>query len=126
MPGPLATAPSSRAPPRSTVSYSAWAVSPVTLNCVVTSSCGVQSAGGQNVNVTVNTCGLVAQSTNVVYDPVNGTTITGQGVMGANWYLNASGDVTTPLPWPTIQSGTVSASPFTVNDPDAINPFISP
>lgn len=105
----------------STVTYTAWAVSPVTLNCVVTSPCGFQSAGGQNVNVTVNICGLVVQTTNVVYDAVNGTTITGTGVMGANWYLNASGDVTTPLPWTTIQSGTVTASPFTVNDPDAIN-----
>jgi len=102
----------------STVAYTAWAVSPVTLNCVVTSSCGLTSPGGQNVNVTVNICGLLVQTTNsVVYDPVNGATITGIGVMGANWYLNASGDVTTPLPWPTIQSGTVSVSPFTVNDP---------
>ena len=61
------------------------------------------------------------QTTNVVYDAVIGTTITGGGVMGANWYLNASGDVTTPLPWPTIQTGTVTINPFTVNDPDAIN-----
>ena len=105
----------------STVAYTASAVSPVTLNCVVTSPCGFTSAGGQNVEVTVNICGLVVQATNVVYDAVNGTTITGQGVMGAGWLLNASGDVTTPLPWPTIQSGSVSASPFTVNDPDAIN-----
>src|ERR1035437_5972719 len=33
----------------STVTYSAWAVSPVTLNCVVTSSCGATSPGGQTV-----------------------------------------------------------------------------
>jgi hypothetical protein len=105
----------------STVNYTAWAVSPVTLNCVVTSPCGVTSAGGQNVQVTVNTCGLVVQSTNVVYDAVNGATITGQGVMGAGWYLNASDTATAPLPWPTILGGTVGASPFTVNDPDAIN-----
>src|ERR1039457_5179377 len=105
----------------STVTYSAWAVSPVTLNCVVTSSCGVTSPGGQNVNVTVNICGLVVQTTNIVYDAVSGTTITGGGVMGPNWYLNASSDVTTPLPWPTIQTGSVTINPFTVNDPDAIN-----
>jgi autotransporter-associated beta strand protein len=105
----------------STVTYTAWAVNPVTLNCVVTSPCGVTSPGGQNVTVTVNICGLMVQTTNVVYDAVNGTTLAGTGVMGAGWYLNASGDVTTPLPWPTIQSGTVTASPFTVNDPDAIN-----
>jgi fibronectin-binding autotransporter adhesin len=105
----------------STVSYTAWAVSPVTLNCVVTSPCGAQSAGGQNLEVPVNICGLVVQTTNVVYDAVNGTTITGTGVMGANWYLNASDDATTPLPWTTIQSGSVSASPFTLNDWDAIN-----
>jgi autotransporter-associated beta strand protein len=105
----------------STVTYSAWVFSPVTLNCVVTSACGVQSAGGQNVNVTVNICGLVVQTTNVVYDAVNGATITGMGVMGAGWYLNATNDVTAPLPWPTIQSGTVYASPFTVNDPTATN-----
>jgi autotransporter-associated beta strand protein len=105
----------------STLAYTAWAVGPVTLNCVVTSPCGVTSAGGQNFQVTVNICGLVVQTTNVVYDAVIGTTITGGGVMGANWYLNASGDVTTPLPWPTIQTGTVTINPFTVNDPDAIN-----
>ena len=105
----------------STVTYSAWAVDPVTLNCVVTSPCGVQSPGGQNVNVTVNTCGLVVQTTNVVYDPVNGTSINAMGVMGANWSLNASEDVTAPLPWPILQFGTVTASPFTVNDSDGIN-----
>jgi autotransporter-associated beta strand protein len=105
----------------STVTYSAWAVSPVTLNCVVTSSCGATSSGGQNVNVTVNICGLVVQTTNVVYDVVSGTTITGGGVMDANWILNASDDVTAPLPWPTILSGTVHANPFTINDADAIN-----
>jgi autotransporter-associated beta strand protein len=106
----------------STVTYSAWAVSPVTLNCVVTSSCGVTSPGGQNVNVTVNICGLVVQTTNVVYDAVSGTIIiTGGGVMGANWILNASDDVTTPLPWPTILSGTVIANPFSVPDADAVN-----
>jgi len=104
----------------STVSYSAWAINPVTLNCVVTSSCGAVSAGGQNVNVTVNICGQVVDSTNVVYDPATGATITGAGVMGANWYLNASEDVTAPLPWATIRGGTVTVSPFTVNDPDAI------
>lgn len=104
-----------------TVTYSAWANGPVTLNCVVTSGCGVASAGGQNSNVTVNTCGPLVQSTNVVYDPVNGATITGTGVMGATWYLNASTNATAPLPWPTIQTGTVSASPFTVTDPNAVN-----
>jgi hypothetical protein len=105
----------------STVAYTASAVNPVTLNCVVTSPCGVTSAGGQNVNVAVNICGLLMQTTNVVYDAVNGATITGGGVLGANWYLNASSDATAPLPWPTIQSGTIGASPFTVTDPDAIN-----
>ena len=105
----------------STVAYTAWAVSPVTLNCVVTSPCGVTSAGGQNVNVTVNICGLVVQSTNIVYDAMNGATITGGGVMDANWILNASDDVTAPLPWPTILSGTVHANPFTINDADAVN-----
>ena len=105
----------------STVTYTAWAVDPVTLNCVVTSPCGAQSAGGQNFNVTVNICGLVVQATNsVVYDPVNGATITGTGVMDANFSLNASEDVTAPLPWPIIQYGTVNTSPFTVNDGDAI------
>ena len=105
----------------STVAYTAWAYSPVTLNCVVTSPCGVTSAGGQNVEVTVNICGQIVQSTNVVYDAVSGATITGQGVMGAGWLLNASPDVTAPLPWPTISSGSVGVSPFTVLDPDAIN-----
>jgi autotransporter-associated beta strand protein len=105
----------------STVTYNAWATDPVTLNCVVTSPCGAQSAGGQNVNVTVNICGQVVQSTNILYDAVNGATITGMGVMGASWSLNASDDVTTPLPWPIILGGTVTSSPFTVNDPDAIN-----
>jgi autotransporter-associated beta strand protein len=101
--------------------YTASTVYPVTLNCVVTSPCGAPSAGGQNVNVPVNICGLVVQSTNnVVYDPVNGATITGTGVMGADWSLNASSDVTAPLPWPIIQYGTITASPFTVTDPNAI------
>ena len=87
----------------------------------MTLPCGVTSPGGQNVNVTVNICGLIVQSTNVVYDAVNGTTITGTGVMGANRYLNASPDVTAPLPWQTIQTGTVNASPFTIIDSDATN-----
>jgi hypothetical protein len=106
----------------STLTYSAWASGPVTLNCVVTSPCGVQSAGGQNAPVTVNICGPIVQANNnVVYDPVNGATITGRGVMGANWLLNASTNVNAPMPWPTIQSGTVSSSPFMVTDPSAIN-----
>ena len=37
----------------STVTYTAGAVSPVMLDCVVTASCGVPSAGGQNASVTV-------------------------------------------------------------------------
>jgi fibronectin-binding autotransporter adhesin len=106
----------------STLTYSAWADSPVTLNCVVTSPCGVQSAGGQNTPVTVNICGPIVQAeNNVVYDKVNGATITGRGVMGANWLLNASTNANAPMPWPTIQNGTVTSSPFTVNDPNAIN-----
>jgi hypothetical protein len=60
-------------------------------------------------------------ATSIGYDPVNGTTISGVGVVGSAWYLNASTNVTTPLPWPTIQSGTVNSTPFTVNDPDATN-----
>jgi autotransporter-associated beta strand protein len=105
----------------STVTYSAWAVNPVTLDCVVTSPCGAQSPGNQNTNVPVNICGLVVQTTNVLFDAVNGTAITGMGVMGANWSLNASDDVSAPLPWPTIQSGTVTSSPFIVDDTDATN-----
>jgi fibronectin-binding autotransporter adhesin len=104
-----------------TVTYTAWATSPVSLNCVVTASCGVQSPGNQNVMVPVDICGLMVQTTNVVYDAVSGATLTGTGVMGANWYLNASSDVSAPLPWPTIQSGTVVSSPFTLYDPDALN-----
>jgi len=103
------------------ITYTAPTVYPVTLNCVVTSPCGAPSAGGQNVNVPVNICGLVMQSTNVVYDAVNGITITGVGVIGAGWYLNYSDDVTAPLPWPNLESGTISVSPFTVMDSDAIN-----
>ena len=105
----------------STVTYSAWAVTPVTLNCIVTSPCGAQSPGGQNVNVPVNICGLVVEATNAVYNASSGTTMTGTGVMGATWYLNASPNANAPLPWPTIQSGTVTSSPFTISDPDAIN-----
>ncbi len=105
-----------------TVTYSAWANNPVTLNCVVTSSCGLQSAGGQNTNVTVNICGQIVQAdTNIVYDPVNGATITGRGVMGATWQMYMSPNANAPLPWLPYGSGTVSSSPFTVNDPDAIN-----
>ncbi len=105
----------------STVTYTAMAYSPVTLNCVVTSSCGVVSPGNQNVMVPVNICGLIVQaSNNVVYDPINGATITATGVLGANWELNASTNVSAPLPWPTIQSGTVFESPFTITDPYAI------
>jgi autotransporter-associated beta strand protein len=100
----------------STVTYVASGPSPVTLDCIVTSSCGVQSPGNQNVNVNVDNC-----ATSIGYDPVNGTTISGVGVVGSAWYLNASTNVTTPLPWPTIQSGTVNSTPFTVNDPDATN-----
>lgn len=105
----------------STVTYTAWANSPVTLNCVVTSACGVSSAGNQNSNVTVNVCGPLVQGTNVIYSPVNGATISGRGVIGATWFLNASASATAPLPWPTIQSGTVTSSPFTVTDPNAVN-----
>jgi autotransporter-associated beta strand protein len=105
----------------SAITYMAWASSPVTLNCVVTSTCGVQSAGGQNYTVPVNICGLVVESTNVAYDPLNGATITGTGLIGAPWSLKATNDLTAPLPWPSIQSGTVSSSPFTIPDYDAVN-----
>ena len=104
-----------------TVTYSAWAVSPVTLNCVVTSDCGVTSPGNQNLPVTVNVCGPLAQTTNIVYDATNGATITATGVMGASWYLYGSSDVTAPLQWSYVQSGTVTSSPFTVVDPDSTN-----
>jgi hypothetical protein len=60
-------------------------------------------------------------ATSIGYDPVNGTTITGNGVLGSGWYLNASTNVTTPLPWPIIQNGIITTSPFTVTDPDATN-----
>lgn len=104
----------------STMTYSAWANgNPVVLNCVVTSACGISSAGNQNTNVAVNICGQVVASTNVTYNAQNGATITGAGVIGANWVLNASTNLSAPLPWPTIQSGNVSSSPFTVTDPSA-------
>jgi autotransporter-associated beta strand protein len=100
----------------SPVTYVASGPSPVTLNCVATSSCGVQSPGNQNVNVNVDNC-----ATGVSYSPTNGTTISGIGVVDSSWYLNASDNVTAPLPWPNIQSGTVGSSPFIVTDPDATN-----
>jgi autotransporter-associated beta strand protein len=99
-----------------TVTYAASVNSPITLSCVVTASCGAQSPGNQNVNVNVDNC-----ATSIGYDPVNGTTITGNGVLGSGWYLNASTNVTTPLPWPIIQNGIITTSPFTVTDPDATN-----
>jgi fibronectin-binding autotransporter adhesin len=107
----------------STVTYSVQqAYSSIYLDCVVTSSCGVTSPGNQNVMVPVDVCGLVVQaSNNVAYSAANGATITANGIPGATWYLNASTNVNTPLPWPTLQSGTISSSPFTITDPTATN-----
>jgi len=44
------------------------------------------------------------------------------GAVGGTWSLRATNNVAAPLGvWPVIQSGTVTASPFTVNDLDATN-----
>lgn len=105
----------------STVAYAVSALSPVVLSCVVTSTCGTQTAGGQNTNVVVNTCWQVVDSTNVIYNSTNGATITGAGLIGAGWALNASTDLSAPFPWPTIQTGTITSSPFTILDSTALS-----
>jgi autotransporter-associated beta strand protein len=103
------------------LTYTAWAYSPVTLNCYVTSVCGQESGGSQNVLVNVINCGNEVETTNVSYSAGSGATISASGAIGANWALNATTNLTAPLPWPTIQTGTVSSSPFTLTDPNATN-----
>jgi autotransporter-associated beta strand protein len=107
-----------------TVTYTAGASGTVTLNCIVSSSVGCASAGGQNTTVTINTCGPVppaVQITNIVYN-AGTATITGTGVVNtANWFLKASPTVNAPLPWTTTitSGGPITVNPFTATDPDA-------
>jgi fibronectin-binding autotransporter adhesin len=43
------------------------------------------------------------------------------GAVGVAWSLHATNSLTIPRPWPTIQSGTIGTSPFTINDLTATN-----
>ncbi len=43
------------------------------------------------------------------------------GAVGVAWSLHATNNLTVPKPWPTIQSGTIGSSPFTLNDLNATN-----
>ena len=47
--------------------------------------------------------------------------LTVTGAVGVAWSLHATNNLSAPKPWPTIQSGTVGSSPFTLNDLNATN-----
>jgi hypothetical protein len=67
-------------------------------------------------SVTVTVTGGPPQATNIVQNLDGSFTITGTGVVGTPWSLNASPNVTAPLPWPSLQSGSsIPSNPFTVN-----------
>ena len=54
--------------------------------------------------------------------PDGNISITATGEVGVAWSLRATNDVAAPVAnWPTIQSGTITVSPFTVNDLTATN-----
>jgi autotransporter-associated beta strand protein len=72
--------------------------------------------------VTTNTVSASAPGTThvgILSDHNISLTVT--GAVGSVWSLHATNNVLRPRPWPTLQSGTVSSSPFTINDLTATN-----
>ncbi len=53
--------------------------------------------------------------------PDQNISLTATGYVGSAWSLRAVTDVAQPLPWPIIQSGTITANPLTVDDLTATN-----
>lgn len=47
--------------------------------------------------------------------------LTATGAIGSAWSLHATNDLNAPAPWPVLTSGTINASPFTVEDLSATN-----
>lgn len=64
---------------------------------------------------------VIPSATGVGRLPDGNISLTVTGAVGTVWSLRATNDVAAPSPWPVIQTGTVSTSPFTVNDLTATN-----
>jgi autotransporter-associated beta strand protein len=79
-----------------------------------------QLGPGGNGSIVVATAPSAApQSTGIT--PLSGGnfSLTATGTAGTPWSLHASDDMAAPQPWPVLQTGSITASPFTVNDPTA-------
>jgi autotransporter-associated beta strand protein len=79
---------------------------------------GTDGNGCQNtamVTVTVQDC-APPNITNVVQNLDGSFSMMCTGVLSTPYVLKATSDVTTPKPWTTLQSGSISASPFTLTD----------
>jgi autotransporter-associated beta strand protein len=79
---------------------------------------GTDANGCQNtatLTVTVQNCSP-PNITNIVVNLDGSFSMICTGVLSTPYVLKATGDVTTPKPWTTRQSGTISVSPFTLTD----------
>jgi autotransporter-associated beta strand protein len=72
----------------STVTYTAGVGSAVTLNCVVTASCGIASAGAQNASVTINPLPTVSVNSQTVCANALPATVTATPAGGTPPYVN--------------------------------------
>ena len=85
-------------------------------NVAVTETSSASCAGSQVTEaVTVNNCSP-PNITNMVVNLDGSFSMSCTGVLSTPYVLKATSDVTTPKPWTTLQSGTISASPFTLTD----------
>ncbi len=64
---------------------------------------------------------VAPSATGVGHLPDGNISLTATGAVGAAWSLHATNNAASPQPWPVIQTGTVTASPFTIDDLTATN-----
>ncbi len=72
-------------------------------------------------SITVLTVIPPPSATGVGLLPDGNISLTATGAAGAAWSLHATDNLAAPQPWPVIQTGIVTASPFTVHDLTATN-----
>jgi photosystem II stability/assembly factor-like uncharacterized protein len=84
----------------SNVTYTAGTGSAVTLSCVVTSSAGCVSAGGQNVSVTV----VPQPEISSVTMSANNVVLVWTSLVGVGYQVQYTTDLTTPVTWTDLGS----------------------
>ena len=101
-----------------TVTYTAGASGTVTLNCVVTSSAGCASPGGQNVNVTVNALPTVTTTPSDSTTLCSGSSV-GLTASGAATYTWSPGTGLSATTGASVTANPTTTTAYTVTGTDA-------